>query len=124
LKVIRHDAIEALKHQFADSSISQVQLYFPDPWHKKRHHKRRILNPEFIRLVHNKLKSGGIFHMATDWQDYAEQMLEQMDNTPGFVNTAGQGNYSPDRASRYETKFERRGLKLGHNVRDLIYKKG
>lgn len=123
IKVIRHDAVEVLKQQIADSSIKQLQLFFPDPWHKKRHHKRRIINADFIKLVHKKLKAGGRFHMATDWQQYAEQMLEQMDNTAGFHNISGSGNYSSNRGARCETKFERRGIKLGHGVWDLIYEK-
>lgn len=123
LKVIRHDAVEVLKQQFADDSIKQLQLFFPDPWHKKRHHKRRIINPEFISLVHSKLKAGGLFHMATDWQHYAQQMLEQMDSTEGLQNIAGNGHFSPGKSGRCETKFERRGIKLGHGVWDLIYKK-
>jgi len=123
IKVIRHDAVEVLKHQIADNSLKQVQLFFPDPWHKKRHHKRRIIKPEFIQLIHQKLKTGGLFHMATDWQHYAEQMLIQMDSAEGFSNASGAGNFSADKADRCETKFERRGLKLGHGVWDLIYKK-
>jgi len=123
LKIIRHDAVEVLKHQIADGSIKKLQLFFPDPWHKKRHHKRRIISPEFIQLVRQKLKPGGFFHMATDWQHYAEQMLLQMDQAPGFSNTAGSGNYCPNTGDRCETKFERRGIKLGHGVWDLIYQK-
>jgi tRNA (guanine-N7-)-methyltransferase len=123
IKVIRFDAVEVLKYQIEDNSLRQVQLFFPDPWHKKRHHKRRIINPEFIRLIHKKLKPGGLFHMATDWQHYAEQMLEQMDSADGFNNTSGTGNFSSSRGARCETKFERRGLKLGHGVWDLIYEK-
>jgi len=123
IKVIRHDAVEVLKHQIADNSLKQVQLFFPDPWHKKRHHKRRIIKPEFIQLIHQKLKPGGLFHMATDWQHYAEQMLLEMDTTEGFDNTSGKGYYSENKADRCETKFERRGLKLGHGVWDLIYRK-
>lgn len=123
LKLIRHDAIEVLSHQIADSSVARVQLFFPDPWHKKRHHKRRIIKPEFIRLINQKLITDGLFHMATDWQDYAMQMLEQMDNSALFTNTAGAGHFSSNKADRCETKFERRGLKLGHGVWDLIYRK-
>jgi len=123
LKVIRHDAVEVLKRQIADHSIIRLQLFFPDPWQKKRHHKRRIINPDFITLVHTKLKSNGMFHMATDWQHYAEQMLEQMDKSECFQNTAGVGHFSPDKGWRCETKFERRGIKLGHGVWDLIYRK-
>lgn len=121
IKVIQHDAIEVLKHQIADSSIQQVQLFFPDPWHKKRHQKRRIVNSAFISLIHQKLKTKGVFHMATDWQHYAEQMLQQMDSEERFSNSAGKGNYSPNCGDRCETKFERRGQKLGHGVWDLIY---
>jgi tRNA (guanine-N7-)-methyltransferase len=123
LKVIRYDAVEVLKHQIADNSVARVQLFFPDPWHKKRHHKRRIISPEFIRLIHQKLTAGGLFHMATDWRDYAMQMLEQMDSAAGFYNTSGKGHFSSSKAARCETKFERRGLKLGHSVWDLIYEK-
>jgi tRNA (guanine-N7-)-methyltransferase len=123
LKVIRFDAVEVLKNHIADNSIGKVQLFFPDPWHKKRHHKRRIINPDFIRLIHQKLKPGGLFHMATDWQHYAEQMLAQMDSAQGYINCAGKGNFSSHKGARCETKFERRGLNLGHGVWDLIYEK-
>jgi len=123
IKVIRHDAVEVLEQQIADASIRQLQLFFPDPWHKKRHHKRRIIKPAFIELVHRKLKTGGYFHMATDWQHYAEQMLDEMDNSATFRNISGQGNYSKTRGSRCETKFERRGIRLGHGVWDLMYEK-
>lgn len=123
IRVIRHDAVEVLQSMITDNSVAQFQLFFPDPWHKKRHHKRRIIRPDFISLVRQKLKTGGHFHMATDWEPYAELMLEQMDSTEGFINTAGRGNYSPDRGLRFETRFERRGKRLGHGVRDLIYLK-
>lgn len=123
LKVIRHDAVEVLEHQIADNSLTQVQLFFPDPWQKKRHHKRRILNPDFIQQIRKKLKQGGLFHMATDWQDYAGQMLKLMDGAEGFYNTAGTGCFAASKGSRCETKFERRGIKLGHGVWDLIYQK-
>lgn len=123
IKVVRHDAVEVLKHQIADDSVQQFQLFFPDPWHKKRHNKRRIIKPEFIQLIRKKLKPGGFFHMATDWQPYAEHMLEQMDTAEGFINTSGSGEFSSNKGFRCETKFERRGLKLGHGVWDLIYKK-
>ena len=123
IKVIRHDAVEVLEQQIADSSIKQLQLFFPDPWHKKRHHKRRIIKPAFIQLVKQKLKTGGILHMATDWQHYAEKMLEEMEDTEAFRNISGKGNYSKTQGARCETKFERRGIKLGHGVWDLIYEK-
>ena len=123
IRVMRHDAVEVLNKQLADDTVRQLQLFFPDPWHKKRHHKRRIIKPEFIQLIRQKLKPGGTFHMATDWQSYAEQMLEQMDKAEGFSNTAGTGHYSASKGFRYETKFERRGLRLGLGVWDLIYTK-
>ncbi len=123
IRVIRFDAVDVLKCQIADSSLQQLQLFFPDPWHKKRHQKRRIISADFIRLVAKKLKPGGFFHMATDWQHYARQMLAEMDTTTSFINTAGAGNYSNNQGSRCESKFERRGRKLGHGVWDLIYQK-
>lgn len=123
IKVIRHDAVEVLENQIADDSVTQFQLFFPDPWHKKKHHKRRIISPEFIQLIQRKLKAGGHFHMATDWQHYAEHMLIQMDSAEGFINTSGSGQFSNHKGDRCETKFERRGLKLGHGVWDLIYQK-
>jgi len=123
IKVIRHDAIDVLRHQINDDSIKQLQLFFPDPWHKKRHHKRRIIKPAFIELIQKKLKTGGCFHMATDWQHYAEHMLKEMDQAEAFRNISGKGNYANDKGARCETKFERRGIKLGHGVWDLIYQK-
>ena len=123
IKVIRHDAIDVLTHQIADDSVQQLQLFFPDPWHKKRHHKRRIIKPAFIALIQKKLKTDGLFHMATDWQHYAEHMLDEMDQAEAFRNLSGKGNYSENKGARCETKFERRGLKLGHGVWDLIYQK-
>jgi tRNA (guanine-N7-)-methyltransferase len=122
LRVINHDAVEVLRQQVPDNSLDCVQLFFPDPWHKKRHHKRRIVNPGFIQLVQRKLKTGGLFHLATDWQDYAEQMLMLMEQAEGLSNTAGQGNYA-DAAERPPTKFEQRGRRLGHGVWDLVFRK-
>jgi tRNA (guanine-N7-)-methyltransferase len=123
IKVIRHDAIDVLTHQIADNSIRRLQLFFPDPWHKKRHHKRRIIKSSFIELIQKKLRTGGFFHMATDWQHYAEHMLDEMDQAEAFDNISGAGNYSETKGARCETKFERRGIKLGHGVWDLIYTK-
>ena len=99
VRVINHDAVEVLQQQIPDQGLDCVQLFFPDPWHKKRHHKRRIVKTEFIQLIHQKLKPGGLFHLATDWQDYAEHMLAEMEQAKGFSNTAGKGNYAknPDR---------------------------
>ena len=123
IRVFNDDAVDVLTHQIPDQSLDGLFLFFPDPWHKKRHHKRRIIKPEFIQLIQQKLQLGGLFHMATDWQHYAEQMLLQMDQAEGFSNISGTGNFSASKADRCETKFERRGLKLGHGVWDLIYKK-
>ncbi|AJQ93558.1 tRNA (guanosine(46)-N7)-methyltransferase TrmB [Gynuella sunshinyii] len=123
LRVYKDDAVEVLKHCFADNSIDRLQLFFPDPWHKKKHHKRRIVQADFANLVHHKLKPEGVWHLATDWQPYAEQMLEVLTATKGFTNTAGDGQYSERPVYRPETKFERRGVRLGHGVWDLIFKK-
>ena len=122
LRVINHDAVEVLQQQIPDNSLDCIQLFFPDPWHKKRHQKRRIVNAAFIELVHQKLKPGGTFHLATDWEDYAQYMLTEMEQAQGFVNAAGKGNYAKN-TNRPATKFEHRGRRLGHGVWDLIYKK-
>jgi tRNA (guanine-N7-)-methyltransferase len=122
IRVINHDAVEVLQRQIPDSSIDVVQLFFPDPWHKKRHHKRRIVNADFIGLIHQKLKPGGIFHLATDWEDYAEYMLATMEQAEGFGNDAGKGEYAKQ-AERPSTRFEHRGRRLGHRVRDLVFRK-
>ncbi|MBI5462778.1 MAG: tRNA (guanosine(46)-N7)-methyltransferase TrmB [Gammaproteobacteria bacterium] len=121
VRVICADAVEILERHIALGSLDRVLLFFPDPWPKTRHHKRRILQPAFVTLIHDRLKPGGVFHMATDWQHYAEQMLEVMEAAPGFSNSAGRGQYAPKPDYRPETKFERRGLRLGHGVWDLVY---
>jgi tRNA (guanine-N7-)-methyltransferase len=122
LRVMNHDAVEVLQQQIPDNSLDCVQLFFPDPWHKKRHHKRRIVKADFIQLIRKKLKPGGLFHLATDWEDYADHMLAEMEQAEGFVNTAGKGNYA-ENTDRPLTKFEHRGRRLGHGVWDLIYRK-
>lgn len=123
LRIYKEDAVEVLEQAIADASLDQVQLFFPDPWHKKRHHKRRIVQEGFVSLIEKKLKMGGHFHMATDWQPYAEHMLEVMEATPGFNNCAGDGQYHPRPDYRPVTKFEQRGQNLGHGVWDLIFKR-
>lgn len=123
LRVMDHDAVEVLKNMIPDSALSRLQLFFPDPWHKKRHHKRRIVQPEFAALIKTKLQIGGCFHMATDWEPYAEHMAEVMNATEGYANTADEGNYVPRPEYRPITKFETRGQKLGHGVWDLIYER-
>lgn len=121
VRVICADAVEILEKQIPPASLDRVLLFFPDPWPKTRHHKRRILQPAFVALIHERLKPGGVFHMATDWQHYAEQMLEVMEAASGFTNSAGRGHYAPKPDYRPETKFERRGLRLGHGVWDLVF---
>ncbi len=123
VRVICDDAVQVLKHHLPTACLDRVQLYFPDPWHKKRHHKRRIVNPEFASLIACKLKFGGGFHLATDWQDYAEQMMAVLSSVPGFRNVAGEGEYSPRPEWRPLTKFEQRGQRLGHGVWDLLFER-
>lgn len=121
LKVYMADAMDVLEDCIPDQSIDRLQLYFPDPWHKKKHHKRRILQTEFVQKIRPKLKLGGIFHMATDWQPYAEHMLEVMSAADGFANTITAGGYAPKPDYRPNTKFEKRGERLGHGVWDLLF---
>lgn len=123
LRVFEHDAVEILEDTIADNSLDTVQLFFPDPWHKKRHHKRRIVQPEFVQLLRRKLKPGGVFHMATDWENYAEHMLEVMQAAAGFSNLSADNTYVERPEHRPLTKFEQRGQRLGHGVWDLMYKK-
>ncbi|WP_127959479.1 tRNA (guanosine(46)-N7)-methyltransferase TrmB [Serratia microhaemolytica] len=123
LRVMCHDAVEVLQNMLPDSSLDMVQLFFPDPWHKARHNKRRIVQPTFVELVRQKLKPGAIFHMATDWQPYAEHMLSVMNNANGYVNLSGSNDYVPRPDSRPLTKFELRGQRLGHGVWDLMFKR-
>lgn len=120
VRVFDTDAIEVLQQAIPDHSLDCVQLFFPDPWHKKRHHKRRILQDEFLDLIQRKLKPGGRFHAATDWENYAEHMLETLNNHTGFSNTSTE-DYCKRPAHRPLTKFENRGLRLGHGVWDLIF---
>ena len=123
LRLFCHDAVEVLGQMIPDQSIDTLQLFFPDPWHKSRHHKRRIVQPAFVQMLRPKLKIGGVFHMATDWENYAEHMLEVMQAAPGFANTSDFGDYVPRPDSRPLTKFERRGHRLGHGVWDLVFKR-
>ena len=121
LRVIRGDAVLALEHRIAAASLDAVLIYFPDPWPKKRHHKRRLIQPAFAELVADRLRPGGRLHLASDWAPYAEHMLEVLDACAALRNEAGPGNYAPRPASRPRTKFERRGEALGHDVFDLEY---
>jgi len=121
LRLSMSDSVELLQSQIADHSLSAVQIYFPDPWPKARHHKRRLIQAEFVQLLRRKLKANGTVHMATDWPDYADHMLDVMEHADGFTNDAGPGQWTPRPAWRPETKFERRGLRLGHPVHDLVF---
>lgn len=123
IRVICDDAVVVLEKNIADSSLDAVYLFFADPWHKKKHHKRRIVQKSFVQLLEKKLKPGGIFHMATDWHDYAEHMMKVMSDAAGFENMAGAGHYIKRPDYRPLTKFELRGHRLGHGVWDLIFKK-
>tara|TARA_B100000700_G_scaffold142828_1_gene158776 strand:- start:2212 stop:2937 length:726 start_codon:yes stop_codon:yes gene_type:complete len=123
LRVFEHDAVEVLADCISDESLAKVQLFFPDPWHKKRHHKRRIVQPEFVENLRSKLKIGGVFHMATDWQNYAEHMLEVMQSSSHFSNQSSTSDYVPRPDFRPLTKFEQRGHRLGHGVWDLMFER-
>lgn len=122
LKLINDDAVEVLKQTIPANSIDGIYLFFPDPWHKTKHKKRRILQPDFVQLVHRTLKTDGLFHMATDWKDYARQMMRILSDAPGFTNAVDAGEFS-NRGDRPETKYERRGQRLGHGVWDLEFMK-
>ncbi len=117
LKVIRHDANDVLQHMIADGALAALHIFFPDPWPKKRHHKRRLLQPSFVSLVKEKLSAGGLVHLATDWPDYADQMAAVFSES-AFFESAQSGF-----ASRPATKFETRGKRLGHPIRDLYFRK-
>jgi len=123
VRLYHHDAVEVLEREIADASLDEVRIYFPDPWHKKRHHKRRLVNPPFAALLVRKLAPGGRLHLATDWQDYAEQMWDVLDATPGLTNTAGPRGHVPRPDWRPQTHFESRGQRLGHGVWDLLYRR-
>jgi tRNA (guanine-N7-)-methyltransferase len=121
LRIIQHDAVEVLQHMIADDSLHGIHIYFPDPWHKTKHHKRRLIQPGFVALLTQKLKPGGYLHLATDWENYAEQMLTVLTGEEQLVNTAS--NYAHRPAFRPLTKFEQRGLRLGHGVWDLVFRR-
>jgi tRNA (guanine-N7-)-methyltransferase len=123
VRVYQHDAVEVLRQEIADAALDEVRIYFPDPWHKKRHHKRRLIQPEFVALLCDKLKSGGRLHLATDWQNYAEQMREVCAAEPRLLPAVGDDAGIERPQWRRQTHFESRGLKLGHGVWDLLYRK-
>jgi len=121
IRIIQHDAVEVLEQMIAPDSLDGVHIFFPDPWHKARHHKRRLIQPKFVALLASRLKPGAYLHCATDWQNYAEQMLEVLNAEPTLQNTVD--GYAPRPEYRPVTKFERRGLRLGHGVWDLVFRK-
>lgn len=121
LRIIQHDAVEVVRDMIPVDSLAGVHVYFPDPWPKKRHHKRRLLQPAFVSLLASRIAPGGYLHCATDWQDYAVQMLEVLGAEPLLRNTVA--DYAPRPDYRPQTKFETRGLRLGHGVWDLIFKR-
>ena len=121
VRIVQHDAVEVLQQMIAPASLAGVHVWFPDPWHKKRHHKRRLIQAPFVDLAVSRLAAGGYLHCATDWQPYAEQMLEVLSAHPGLANTAG--SYAERPAWRPLTKFEARGLRLGHGVWDLLFRR-
>lgn len=123
LRVYMADAVDVLSDCLADASVDRFQLYFPDPWHKKKHHKRRIVQPDFVALVCRKLKPGGLLHFATDWENYAEQMAEVLQSAPELHSEGGQSAFVERPPFRPVTKFEQRGARLGHGVWDLLYRK-
>lgn len=123
IRVIQHDVIEVLQHMIADASLDGVHIFFPDPWHKKRHHKRRLIQAGFIQQLCQKLKVGAYIHVATDWQEYAEWVLDVLKAEPQLQNTAADltHEYAEKPSYRPLTKFENRGIKLGHGVWDLVF---
>jgi len=121
VRIIQYDAVDVLKHMVTPDSLTSVHIFFPDPWHKKKHHKRRLLQSDFVRLLASRLRAGGTLHCATDWRPYAEQMLAVLCAEPSLVNAAP--GFAQRPAHRPLTKFESRGLKLGHGVWDLVFVK-
>ncbi len=123
VRIYHHDAIDILEQKIPDESLAGVHLFFPDPWHKRRHHKRRIVRPSFVELLEKKLQPGGYFHAATDWRHYALDMLKTLSASNQLINQGEQQGFCPRPDYRPMTKFEKRGLRLGHGVWDLVFKK-
>ena len=121
VRIVQHDAVEVVEHMVAPGSLAGIHIFFPDPWPKKRHHKRRLIQPPFVHLLASSLTPGGHLHLATDWEEYALQMLDVLNNEPLLVNTVP--DYAPRPEQRPLTKFEQRGRKLGHPVWDLVYRR-
>ena len=123
IRIYCDDAVAVLENCIGDGMLDGVQVFFPDPWHKKRHHKRRLIQPEFLKLLCRKMAPGGFLHLATDWENYAEQMMEVLSAESELVNTAGPGQFAPRPEHRPLTKFEQRGQRLGHGVWDLVFRR-
>ena len=121
VRIVQHDATEVVQHMLAAGTLDGVHVFFPDPWPKKRHHKRRLLQPPFVALLASRLKPGGILHVATDWRDYAEEVLAILAAEPLLENTVA--GFSPRPAHRPRTKFEQRGVELGHGIWDLLFRR-
>jgi tRNA (guanine-N7-)-methyltransferase len=121
VRVVQHDAVEVLRDMVPPASLAAIHVFFPDPWPKKRHHKRRLLQPAFVALAASRLKPGAVLHVATDWEEYANEVLAVLEATPALENTAH--GFAPRPATRPQTKFERRGLKLGHGVWDIVFRR-
>jgi tRNA (guanine-N7-)-methyltransferase len=117
------DAVDFLERRIPEASLAGIRIYFPDPWHKKRHHKRRLIQPEFVALLASRLAPGGLLHLATDWVPYAEHMLEVLQGARGFINHSPDSSFCPQPAWRPHTKYEARGDRLGHETRDLIFER-
>jgi tRNA (guanine-N7-)-methyltransferase len=123
IRVSDHDAVEVLNQQIAPASLDEVLVLFPDPWHKKRHNKRRLIQPPFVELIASRLRPGGVFKLATDWEEYALQMLEVLDASESFSNLSATGDWMPRPEERAPTRFEKRGERLGHGVWDLAFRR-
>jgi tRNA (guanine-N7-)-methyltransferase len=121
VRVIQHDAVDVLSRMLAPASLAGIHIFFPDPWHKKRHHKRRLIQPPLVQLLASRIQRGGYIHLATDWQEYAEQMLAVLSAEPMLQNTVT--DYAPRPETRPLTKFEQRGIRLGHRVWDLVFRR-
>jgi len=121
VRIVQHDAVEVFRDMIAPASLARVQVFFPDPWPKKRHHKRRLVQPPFVSLLASRLRPGAVLHCATDWEPYAEQMLDVLSREPLLQNTAV--GFAPRPEYRPPTRFESRGSRLGHEIRDLVFRR-
>ena len=123
VRIIRHDAVDVVRTMIPDGWVSGFHVFFPDPWHKKRHHKRRLIQPPFLEQLQSRLKPGGLLHLATDWEDYALQMMSVLGEARGWRNRYGEQRYAPRLGCRPPTNFERRGERMGHGVWDLMFER-